>query len=61
MLDENDMTDVERLAGALWDAYSIKAGGKTFDGKPLPTWEELGEDRQFCWHAVAKRAIQVLR
>ena len=61
MLDENDMTDVERLAGALWDAYSIKAGGKTFDGKPLPTWEELGEDRQSCWHAVAKRAIQVLR
>ena len=61
MLDENDMTDVERLAGTLWDAYSIRADGKTFDGKPLPTWEELGEDRQSCWRAVAKRAIQVFR
>ena len=61
MLDENDMTDVERLAETLWDAYSIRADGKTVDEKPLPTWKELGEDRQSCWHAVAKRAIQVLR
>lgn len=61
MFDENDITDVDRLAKSLWDAYSIKAGGKTFDGKDLPQWEELGEDRQSCWHFVAKRAIQIFR
>lgn len=35
-----------------WAAYSAKAGGVTFDGKPLPTWEELGDDRQACWLAA---------
>lgn len=61
MFDENDMTDVDRLAGALWEAYCNQAGGKTFDGKPLPLWDDLGEDRQACWFAVAKRAIQIFR
>jgi hypothetical protein len=37
----------------MWDAYAKQAGGVTFDGKPLPTWEELGEDRQACWRAAA--------
>jgi hypothetical protein len=43
-------------AQALWAAYSAEAGGQTFDGKPLPTWEELGEDRQRCWVRVAREA-----
>ena len=46
------MTDT-RIAKLMWDAYAIQAGGKTFDGKPLPTWDELGEDRQSCWVAAA--------
>jgi len=37
----------------LWDAYAKQAGGVTFDGKPLPTWDELGEERQACWKAAA--------
>jgi len=37
----------------MWDAYAKQAGGVTFDGKPLPTWDELGEDRQACWKAAA--------
>jgi hypothetical protein len=41
------------IAKIMWDAYAIQAGGKTFDGKPLPTWDELGEDRQSCWVAAA--------
>lgn len=61
MFNEDDMTDVNRLATTLWDSYSRQAGGKTFDGKPLPSWDELGEDRQQCWQAVAKRAIQIFR
>jgi hypothetical protein len=37
----------------MWDAYAVRAGGKTFDGKPLPTWDELGDERQSCWIAAA--------
>jgi molecular chaperone GrpE (heat shock protein) len=40
----------------MWDAYAKQAGGVTFDGKPLPTWDELGNDRQACWVAAAKVA-----
>ena len=40
-------------AKRMWDAYAFRAGGITFDGKPLPTWDELGEDRQSCWVAAA--------
>ena len=40
-------------AKLMWDAYAVRANGKTFDGKPLPTWDELGEDRQSCWIAAA--------
>jgi hypothetical protein len=46
------MTDTH-IAKRMWDAYAFRAGGITFDGKPLPTWDELGEDRQSCWVAAA--------
>jgi hypothetical protein len=49
---QNDQT--LKLAKRMWGAYSIRAGGKTFDGKPLPNWDELGEDRQACWIAAAE-------
>ena len=41
------------LEREMWEAYAKQAGGVTFDGKPLPTWDELGEDRQICWKAAA--------
>jgi hypothetical protein len=43
-------------AKRMWDAYAFRAGGITFDGKPLPTWDELGEDRQSCWVAATSVA-----
>ena len=46
------------LAQRMWAAYSEQAEGKTFDGKPLPTWEELGRDRQQCWLAAAHAAAE---
>ena len=46
------MTDAH-IAKLMWNAYAIQAGGKTFDGKPLPTWDELGDERQSCWIAAA--------
>jgi Putative 2/3 transmembrane domain holin len=44
--------DADLLTAKLYDAYCKKAGGKTFDGKPLPTFAELGADRQACWGAA---------
>jgi len=49
---------MKRLAKTLWEAYAKQAGGVTFDGKPLPTWDELGDDRQACWVAVAAACQQ---
>ena len=45
----------------MWDAYAKQAGGVTFDGKPLPTWDELGDERQACWKAAAATLLRVLK
>ncbi len=39
-------------AEQLWDVYAEAVGGKTFDGKPLPKYDELGK-QQVGWLAVA--------
>ena len=46
-------SDPTAKAVTAYAAYCKQAGGVTFDGKPLPTFEELGEDRQACWIAAA--------
>ena len=56
------MIDDEKLAKKLWAAYGEAANGVTFDGKywPLPTWEELGDDRRHCWASVAHAAVEIV-
>lgn len=44
----------EQLARIAWDAYAVAVGGKTFDGKPLPTYEQLGETQKAGWAAAAE-------
>ena len=44
-----------------YEAYGETAGWKTFDGRPMPTWEELGltdtgQETRRRWE-VAARAI----
>ena len=51
------MKTFEQLAREGYEAYSKEAGGKTFDGKPLPTYAELGEERQACWVAATKQIV----
>lgn len=51
------MKSFEQLARSAYAAYCKQAGGVTFDGKPLPTFEQLGLDRQLCWIAVAKQLV----
>lgn len=40
-------------AQSAWAAYAVAVGGKTFDGKPLPTWEQLGLPQRRGWVAAA--------
>ena len=49
-----NISDPTAKAVKAYAAYCKQAGGLTFDGKPLPTFEELGEDRQACWMAAAE-------
>lgn len=48
------MKSIEQLAAAAYQAY-CKQAGKTFDDKPLPSWEQLGADRRCCWVAATKQ------
>ena len=47
-----DIKDPNAKAIKAYAAYCAQAGGVTFDGKPLPTFCELGEERQACWIAA---------
>lgn len=51
---------VSELGQIAWRYYCLAADGKTFDGKPLPTWEELGRDRQLCWEAAASAVAEAV-
>lgn len=46
------------LAEFLFNAYNNASPnpGKTFDGRPVPEWLELGSQVQAKWEAVAKCA-----
>ena len=47
-----DIKEPNAKAIRAYDAYCAQAGGLTFDGKPLPTFDELGEERKACWIAA---------
>ena len=52
---EKKMKSLGQLA---WEAYAKSVGGLTFDGKPLPTWLELGDRQRLGWEAAAE-AIRI--
>jgi hypothetical protein len=35
-----------------YDAYAMSKGGTTWDGKPMPNYEDIGEDVQTAWVAA---------
>ena len=53
-----DIKDPNEKAIKAYAAYCKQAGGITFDGKPLPTFEDLGEDRQQCWVAATDAMVE---
>ncbi len=50
--------DVKALAEQGYNAYGEEAGWKTFDGRPMPTWSQVGEPVQARWIAAARRIAQ---
>ncbi|GAA1164322.1 hypothetical protein F4556_002381 [Kitasatospora gansuensis] len=49
------MTDTSR-AQAAYAAYGHTTGGLTHDGRPMPTWDQLGDTIQAAWIAAATAA-----
>ena len=55
------MTDINSLGQVAFEAYCTAVGGLTFDGKPIPGWNELHGDRlkvQGGWEAAAQAVRQ---
>ncbi len=43
-----------------FQAYSKQVGGKTFDGKDIPRWGEVGKTVQDGWRAAAVAVLQYI-
>lgn len=43
-----------RLAKTMFEGYKAHSNGLTYDNKPIPTWEQLGEDVRQHWIAAAE-------
>ena len=59
-MDQN--SQVEDLAGRMYDRYCIAVGGLAFNGDPLPQWVEFGSDinkqkQANGWREAAKEAL----
>ena len=50
------MTDKE-LAKLGYEAYAVATGGKTWDGKDMPTWDQLPERIQTAWTAATCKIL----
>jgi hypothetical protein len=48
-----DLKKALALAAIAFDAYNKQAGGKTWDGKDIPPFSEVGEKVQLNWCAAA--------
>ena len=45
------------MGKAAWEAYAASFNYKTFDGKPLPAFEELSQLQQDGWAEVARQEL----
>jgi hypothetical protein len=59
-LYRDDNTDIKELSQLMYQAYTIKAGGQTWDGKPMPEYKDLGHKVQLNWLAAAKATYEKL-
>lgn len=47
------------LGRCAYAAYGKAVGGRTHDGRPLPSWVDLGETIQSGWRAAAQAATDM--
>jgi len=47
--------DIGRIA---FEAYGVSVGGKTYNGKDIPKWEDVGKKVQDAWRAAAVAVLQ---
>ena len=52
------MLDLQDLGKTGYEAYAASTGGKTFDGRDMPKWDDLPPKIQTAWMEAA-RAIAV--
>lgn len=45
------------LGQRAYAAYGEAVGGRTHDGRPMPAWDDLGEQIQDGWTAAARAAV----
>lgn len=57
MITEKDINDYANLAEKAFSAYNEEAGGKTWDGKEIPPFSEVGEKVRNNWIAAAKKVV----
>lgn len=50
-----------RFAESAFNAYGDAAGWKTWDSKPMPQWNEVGEVVQARWIAAVKDVFRKLK
>lgn len=44
----------------MFRAYNAEAGGKTWDGRPIPPWEEVGDKVHANWNAAARCLYELM-
>jgi hypothetical protein len=49
--------DIGRIG---FEAYAKQVGGKTYDGKDIPKWEDVGKVVQDGWRAAGVAVLQYI-
>ena len=59
----SELSNVERIAIEMFNAYNAEGPNpwKTFDGRPVPTWEQLNDQVRGKWLAAARESITQLK
>lgn len=50
--------EFEANAQATYEAYGKNVGGTTWDGKPIPSWEEIQPRQRNGWRAACAKCLQ---
>lgn len=44
-----------------YEAYAKQTGGKTFDGRKMPQWDDLPENIKLAWEAAGEAMLRLAR